>query len=371
MIRHGTILQNLCWRGCLAVLVLGGVGPLVSAFDEEKVVDVPSATDPLKKLATLELKLGSLRNNKDKESSKAVEELLFTVGDLHFQKCSYLTVVRRLEEALDRFPKNPKAPRAHFQLAESYRTLALEEIKDLAIQTNWDAEKRENAKKEYSRWMGKAAKAYYDLALLLDRQGAEGDLTAEEKINVQFLAAECRFNMGKYEESLEFYEVLVDRYSARTEKLTALGGVVRCLSALRRFDLVKKRLEEIRKGLAELEGRDKEEWEQWANTADKVWKESRPDLKSEVPDKPESGDEPKKSETRLEALQHELLRTRLEKADTEKKYAETIDQLEKKLQGLEKRIRDQKKADSIAHMEKKLQELEKRIRDAKKLEEEP
>jgi tetratricopeptide (TPR) repeat protein len=117
--------------------------------------------------------------------------------------------------------------------------------------------------------MGQAALYYYELAVQLDKQDATAYLTQEEKIHVQFLAADCRFNLGRYEEALEFYEVLVDRYKQRTEKLTALGGAVRCLSALRRFDQVKLRLDEIELALRTMDGPDKEQWKQWVDNAKK------------------------------------------------------------------------------------------------------
>ena len=39
-----------------------------------------------------------------------------------------------------------------------------------------------------------------------------------------FLAADCRFNLGRYDEALQLYDCLAKRFVGRTEGLNALGG---------------------------------------------------------------------------------------------------------------------------------------------------
>src|SRR5262249_16747901 len=78
-------------------------------------------------------------------------------------------------------------------------------------------------------------------------------LSAEERIQVVFTAAECRFSLGRYDEALQFYDVLAQRYKGRTESLYALAGCVRCLAARGRFDELKERLQELWNTLGELD----------------------------------------------------------------------------------------------------------------------
>ena len=47
-----------------------------------------------------------------------------------------------------------------------------------------------------------------------------------------FLAADCQFDMGDYDTARRPYQVLAERYPDRLEGLNALGGMVRCYSAL-------------------------------------------------------------------------------------------------------------------------------------------
>jgi tetratricopeptide (TPR) repeat protein len=197
----------------------------------------------------------------------ALEKSLFALGALRFTQKNYLASERLLKEALDHFKDSPEAVRARFQYAESCRQLAI----GINAERTGPSPPKDIAhlQEQFNKWMGQAALYYYELAVQLDKQDATAYLTQEEKIHVQFLAADCRFNLGRYEEALEFYEVLVDRYKQRTEKLTALGGAVRCLSALRRFDQVKLRLDEIELALRTMDGPDKEQWKQWVDNAKK------------------------------------------------------------------------------------------------------
>jgi tetratricopeptide (TPR) repeat protein len=215
----------------------------------------------------LELNLQLLRNDPDAESQ---EKSLFALGNLFFQRRNYRMVVRRLEEALGRFPANPEATRAHFQLAESYRMLAALENQALVTNEYKTDDAKAHAAKERDRWLRKAAQEYLDLAAFLNTPEAQGHLTPEEQVQVPLTAAECRFNLGEYNEALKIYSDLASRYAGRLEALNALGGMVRCHAALGQQAEVRQRLDDIRRALAAQDDPAvRQQWEEWVTIASK------------------------------------------------------------------------------------------------------
>ncbi len=198
----------------------------------------------------------------------AKEKTLYTLGDLYFKKSNYREVVRRLEEALLPFPNSPDAPRARYQLAESYRQLAIEANAAIMAGKYKDPAALKLLRDEHRNWMTRAAHEFYQLAVFLDKPEAAGFLTAEERTLIPFQAADCRFNLGKYDEALKLYEVLVARFPTPPQGLNALAGTVRCLAALRQFDEMRKRLDEIREVIKGLEDpQQQKEWEEWLRKA--------------------------------------------------------------------------------------------------------
>lgn len=219
--------------------------------------------------AMLESNLTMLRNQPDLE---AQEKTLFTLGEIYFRKRNYGLVVRRLQEALlkEEFRQNPMVLRAHFYLAESYYQLAIIENANSQQEGNKSKpETLEHFHQQYRSWMEKAAQEFADLAWMLDHTPNPGNqLTDAEKINIAFKAADCRFMLGKYDEALKSYQSLASRYHDQIEGLTALGGTVRCLSALHMDDEVSKRLAEMEKALNLINDPQlHEQWMEWMRRA--------------------------------------------------------------------------------------------------------
>lgn len=201
--------------------------------------------------------------------AEAREKSTFALGDLLFKKRKYSEVVSQLELALGQFPNNPQAPRAHYQLAESYRQLAIQMNLQYLQNTNKNPGTVEHTRDQYHTYLKKAAQEFLDLAYYLDQVGPVEYLTKDERIKVPFFAADCRFNLGKYDEALQLYEALAERHANSREGLQALANTVRCLAALQQQEQLKKRLDEIQQALTGLDGPVREEWEKWLDIARK------------------------------------------------------------------------------------------------------
>jgi tetratricopeptide (TPR) repeat protein len=196
---------------------------------------------------------------------------LFALGDLLFQKGRWNEAVKCLEEALNRFPKRAETARAHFQLGVSYMNLAVQQHTALREGSFRDEEVRRHLQELYRGWLEKACTEFENLTRFLEQPAAADQLAQEEQSAIPFYAAECRFNMGDYQLSLEIYLRLLRRYQGRPEALNALGGIARCYAATEQWDNLRRALDEIKLGLRSIEDPAiRQQWEQWLNQASRT-----------------------------------------------------------------------------------------------------
>lgn len=215
---------------------------------------------------TLEQNLQLLRFDPDTD---AQEKSLFAIGSIFFQRKNYRMVVRRYEEALERFGKNNQAVRARLQLGEAYRQLANQEQQNFILGEKTTDETKMHYQAEHRKWLQKSADTYQDLEQLADSPLGITQLSEEERLLIPLLAAECKFNMGQYEAAMLIYSRLAAKTRGKKEMLHALGGMVRCHSALGQFDLVAQRLVELKIQLNSMDDSVRKEWEPWVALASK------------------------------------------------------------------------------------------------------
>lgn len=220
--------------------------------------------------ASLVFNLKMLRFDADPE---ALSQSLFALGNLLYQRRDYRRVVRYLEDALGRFKDNPEVTRARYLLADSYRQIAAQENQSFLLGENMSAETRQHFQKEHRRWLQKAADEFAVLDRYLETPEGKDHLTAEQRIQVPFIAAKCWFNLGQYDKSLEIYDRLIDRYPGKVEGLDALGGAVSCHAALGQIDKVKQRLLQIKNQLPQMPEDVRGPWEEWVKEAIKPLKD--------------------------------------------------------------------------------------------------
>jgi tetratricopeptide (TPR) repeat protein len=222
--------------------------------------------------AALSLNLRLLRFDADPEAQK---QTLFALGDLLYQRRNYQMVVKRLDEAVGPFhidpdaTPTPEATRARYQLADSYRQLAAQRNQSLIIEDNLSEEARNKYQQVHRGLLEKAADEFHKLDELLKKPEAQGHLSLELQVQIPFIEANCKYDLGQFDKALELYESLVQRYPNRPEGLDALGGCVKCHAALGNIKAVRKRLEDIRAVLATMDDSVRKPWEEWLIQANK------------------------------------------------------------------------------------------------------
>jgi tetratricopeptide (TPR) repeat protein len=265
------------YAACISVSVAGSSPfPYRARFELAKYQIADGNLD--KAVETLEQNLGLLRYDPD---AKAQDDSLFTLGHVLYQRGDFRGAQRRLEEALGALrrgaegqefvPSGPDVTRAWYELAESYRQVANQAMREWQQNESRTAGGEGHLKEEYRRWTQKAAEEYEALARFLDKPASAGHLSEEERLGVPFLAADCRFNLGEYDLALEAYEKLAARHPGQTRAgLNALGGTVRCHVSLNQPEKAHRRLGEIRAALAGVTDEElRKEWEGWLTVASK------------------------------------------------------------------------------------------------------
>ena len=129
---------------------------------------------------------------------------------------------------------------------------------------------RDQALKLHRMYLTTAAKEFLELAVLMDKPEGQDLLKLEERIQVPVLAADCLFDLGKYDDARNAYQVLAERFGPdRLERLNALGGLVRCYAAVGDTAAVQKRLKEIDAMLPQMPKPVQDQWSQWLTVARK------------------------------------------------------------------------------------------------------
>jgi tetratricopeptide (TPR) repeat protein len=253
-----------------------------------------------------------------------IEETCFALGNIYFNRRQYNEAKTWLAKAPAQVRNLRAALRAHYQLAESYRYLAIKAAQliesqkrshEEAIAQNRQGLDNPDAIRitvALHKDMLKKAEAEYQWVQdnLARVPAAERTLTPDEQAQVPFVRADCLFYMEKYGEAQAVYEEQVAyytkclqdsadadivagpagvtpnvsrhppdggvatgidrglaRWAAARRRLDAKGGVLRCLAVQGRREQVQQLDAEIRRLLVDMDEKVRGEWEAWLKLA--------------------------------------------------------------------------------------------------------
>jgi tetratricopeptide (TPR) repeat protein len=220
--------------------------------------------------------------------SEPHEKSLITLANLLFQRRKYSEAFRALDQALRTYPANPTAPRLRLEFAQCCRQLAEQVSEYLSITDYSTPEARAHYRAERSKLVEQAAAQYQKLADDLEGIRVNRTLAPEEETilcQAHFAFAECRFDLGKFEEALRLYNALAERYRHRLGELTALRHIWQCHGVLFQPEQVRTTLARLRVALNEMpntafDGSTDEAtrawWESWLIEKSKLRDVARP-----------------------------------------------------------------------------------------------
>jgi tetratricopeptide (TPR) repeat protein len=160
---------------------------------------------------------------------------LFELGRLYYRTGRYEEAVSRLEEWIQRYPKEEKVGQLLFLMADSYRKSAglLESrvASDKEPPATMPADKGEALAARRDR-LDKARKLY-DRVIETYRVG--GTATDEDRLYLKlsfFYRADCTYDLGNYEEAIRLYDAAAFRYQEDPSALAAYVQIVNSYCAL-------------------------------------------------------------------------------------------------------------------------------------------
>jgi tetratricopeptide (TPR) repeat protein len=185
-------------------------------------------------------------------ASKEWRDSLFTLGELLHAQRRYADAVRRLDEAVTRYPDSPQAVPACYLAADAALrgALALKEqtAKDLTLEAR-------RAHAEQSRQlMERASGAYQEVAEKLSRRDTAA-MTAPQRAmlrNSRFAIAEIQAELGQYDAAIRQYTAIVNGYSDLPEVLDAYVELSCVYRRLERSAEARTSIEQAKFALARL-----------------------------------------------------------------------------------------------------------------------
>ena len=179
---------------------------------------------------------------------EAHERSLLALAGLLYQNNQYREASIHLQQALDRYPGNPRATMARHVLADCYRRLAEKEKENFRISDHSTQDAQQHFQEETKRWYGLAQANYQKLKEdLLARQAKsplpEGDAAILRDAELSEL--DCRYNLGQYKDTIRLAEIVVARYPNRAESLVAYRQILHCYFTLGQFEPNKEKQEEL------------------------------------------------------------------------------------------------------------------------------
>jgi tetratricopeptide (TPR) repeat protein len=209
-------------------------------------------------------------------ASREWRESLFDLGRLLYETRRYADAIRRLEEATERYPNDPRSVEARYLAADSYRRQAAEVTQRAALEAT--AEGR-LARRREARELLEAGLQRYDQELdaLLARQERVALSPSEDVIlrNCYFARGAILFELGRYRAAIEAYASATNRYQQRPEVLEAYVRIAACyrqlgqaLEARGTLEQAKYALKRLPENVAfdETTNYSREEWVRLLNT---------------------------------------------------------------------------------------------------------
>lgn len=188
------------------------------------------------------LLLDNLEGDALSPASREWRDSLFALGRVLFQAGRYRDAIRRFEEAAMRYPAAPEALEIQYLAAEAYRRSANEVQAE--IDSEPTAEGRLAGRHEFERLL-EAALAHYGQALDMlrhrperpdhagrpDAQRAHDDSMQR---NCHYARGSVLFALQRYDEAIQAYSSVTDRYPQPPEALEAYVQIAACYRRLGR-----------------------------------------------------------------------------------------------------------------------------------------
>jgi len=155
-------------------------------------------------------------------------DALFLLGDTQARRGDFENAIATLEEALDRYPDDPRTVRARYLLADAYRQSGLA-LKAQVDEVHLPGE-IEQIRVEATSRFHQAAGLFRHLIDLYERTGS-GAVDRLDEIyhrHAYLYEADCYFEMQRYEQALKLYEDAAGMFKDQSAGLASYVQIINC-----------------------------------------------------------------------------------------------------------------------------------------------
>ncbi len=159
-------------------------------------------------------------------------DALIELGTLYYDDEDYVGAIERLDEAVRRYPDDPRIHEIRFRLADSYRRHAASLARNRGLPGISPAE-RDRLEKERTGYLDTAQQLFAAIVREDDTETTPGAMVPEQILRYAYLyRADCAFELGRYGEAVEYYDQVAGRFTRHHSSMTALIQIVNCYSKL-------------------------------------------------------------------------------------------------------------------------------------------
>ncbi|MCX5661823.1 MAG: tetratricopeptide repeat protein [Planctomycetota bacterium] len=203
---------------------------------------------------------------------QAYRQALIELGKLHYQKEEFEPAIERLTEAVDRYGDSIEGPVLRFRLADAHRRSIKTLDQSLAEPAN--QARRQALLTERTRRLEKAQELFSEVVAELESRPPSGRSPLEDLFlrNSFFYRADCAYDLRRYEQSIQLYDLAAKRWEDHPASLVALVQIVNAyceMGMVSEAKVATKRARSMLKRIPEDAFNDpslpmtREHWEDW------------------------------------------------------------------------------------------------------------
>ena len=195
----------------------------------------------------------NLNNDVLNPRSQEWRSSLFALGELYYQQQRHQEAVEVLEEAVLRYPDDPRALDARYQMADAYRRgaeAAYDKLKADLPEGEPPAPSR-----QVQQDFDQALVGYREVEDILNRQQELAPLSPMQKIilrNSRFMIADVLFDLARYDQAVQQYFNITNRYQNQPEVLTAYHQIIHAYRRLGKYEEMRTVLKRAQTALSRM-----------------------------------------------------------------------------------------------------------------------
>ncbi len=218
-----TIFESLRQEHPKAIAAFEGMVPLAMCYLAKEPPEVGKAE---------ELLLAVLQDPALTPRSRLYRLAMFELGELYYDNKQYPQAINILTEAIERYPQGPNMGKSMFLVADSYRQsgLALDEMIAQLSANPDDSLNQQKSTEEKQSYLQKA-RDYYDRTIEFYLEVPEGRRSELDNLYLRhcwLYRADCLFDLERYREAAQLYELAALRYQLTPTALAAFTQIINC-----------------------------------------------------------------------------------------------------------------------------------------------